>query len=63
MGAILSFEPRVAGRKRAKPQSEGAAAIIIFPGVRYERPAAAERSALPVAPAGGAARDKGPAKH
>lgn len=63
MGAILSFDSRVAGRKSAKPLPEGAAAIIIFPGVRYERPPTAEKDALPTKPAAGAARETGPANH
>lgn len=62
MGAVLSFEPRGAVRKSAKPLPEGAA-IIIFPGVRYERTAATERAVIPAAPAAGALGDKGPAKH
>jgi hypothetical protein len=60
MGAILSFDPHVAGRKSAKPLPEGAGAIIIFPGVRYERPSAGDKDSLPTKPAAGAAREKGP---
>lgn len=40
MGAILPFVPRTAATKTTRPQSTVAAAIIIFPGVRYERVAA-----------------------
>jgi hypothetical protein len=37
MGAILPFVPRAAVTKTAQPTDIVAAAIIIFPGVRYER--------------------------
>ena len=41
MGAILPFVPRTAATKTTRPQDTVvAAAIIIFPGVRYERVAA-----------------------
>lgn len=36
MGYVVSFTPRAAGQP-AKSSSGEAAAIIIFPGVRYER--------------------------
>lgn len=37
MGSVLSFAPRVAATTR-KTESDGAmAAVIIFPGVRYEQ--------------------------
>ena len=42
MGTILSFGPRGAAIKQTRPPLSGAASIIIFPGVRYERPSAAE---------------------
>jgi hypothetical protein len=35
MGIVLSFTPRSAAIKR--PSSKTAAAVVIFPGVRYER--------------------------
>lgn len=60
MGAILPFVPRTAATKTTRPQDAVAAAIIIFPGIRYERlpPAkGAGRIALPK-------RGKpGPARH
>lgn len=37
MGAILPFVPRAAATKTTRPQGTAVAAIIIFPGVRYER--------------------------
>ena len=42
MGMVLSFVPRAAATNRAKQTTETPAAVIIFPGVRYERPAAGE---------------------
>lgn len=63
MGAILSFVPRNAARKSAKPLPDGEGAVIIFPGVRYERPLKAGEAAPSAKPAAAAARDKGPAKH
>ena len=36
MGSIVSFMPRPTPAKRADPV-EGGAAVVIFPGVRYER--------------------------
>lgn len=46
MGLVLSFTPRVAaGQQRAA----GDAAIIIFPGVRYERVGESAQPALPQA--------------
>jgi len=62
MGAVLTFEPRIAERKSAEPLPEGAV-IVIFPGVRYERPVSAARADQPAGPVAGVARDKGPAKH
>lgn len=35
MGIVLSFTPRSAAIKRSSSQT--AAAVVIFPGVRYER--------------------------
>ena len=49
MCAILSFVPRDAATKPARPPIEGAAAVIIFPGVRYERSQADQGGALPLA--------------
>ena len=46
MASVLSFSPREASVKGRRPPADGAA-IIIFPGVRYERleePADAARS-------------------
>ncbi|HHZ07166.1 MAG TPA: hypothetical protein GX405_00120 [Rhizobiales bacterium] len=63
MGAILSFVPRNAARKSTKSLAEGAGAIIIFPGVRYERPAKVDGAARPANPASGVAGEKGPSKH
>ncbi|MET0597232.1 MAG: hypothetical protein ABWZ57_05115 [Mesorhizobium sp.] len=37
MGSILSFTPRQAAKPRAAEDGTAAAAVIIFPGVRYER--------------------------
>jgi len=63
MGAILNFVPRAAAVKNARPPDEGVAAIIIFPGVRYERPLAKE-PALGRKNAGGPNGEKtGPARH
>lgn len=63
MGAILSFVPRNAARKSTKTLADGAGAVIIFPGVRYERPANADGAALPAASATGVAGEKAPSKH
>lgn len=38
MGQILSFTPRSAAPNRLPRSADTAAAVIIFPGVRYERP-------------------------
>ncbi|TPM37489.1 hypothetical protein [Mesorhizobium sp. B2-3-4] len=37
MGMVLSFVPRTAPTNRAKQTTEIPAAVIIFPGIRYER--------------------------
>jgi len=43
MGMVLSFVPRTAATNRANQNTDTAAAVIIFPGVRYEqRPLAGE---------------------
>ncbi|TPN83105.1 hypothetical protein FJ987_03990 [Mesorhizobium sp. CU2] len=43
MGMVLSFVPRAAPANRVSHDTTTAAAVIIFPGVRYElRPQAAE---------------------
>jgi hypothetical protein len=42
MGMVLSFAPRPAATITPSRQPEAAGAVIIFPGVRYERPRAAE---------------------
>lgn len=43
MGLVLSFTPRVAATHSRNPTA-GQAAVIIFPGVRYERTADAHNS-------------------
>jgi hypothetical protein len=48
MGMLLSFSPHKPVKPRPKPDS-GTASIIIFPGIRYERPSALDRLAkMPV---------------
>ncbi|QND65683.1 hypothetical protein HB777_18400 [Mesorhizobium loti] len=42
MGMVLSFVPRTAPNTRAKQTAEMPAAVIIFPGIRYERSSAGE---------------------
>ena len=42
MGMVLSFVPRAAPTNRAKQTTEIPAAVIIFPGIRYERSATGE---------------------
>jgi hypothetical protein len=37
MGMVLSFVPRTAPNNRIKQAAEVPAAVIIFPGIRYER--------------------------
>jgi len=37
MGMVLSFVPRTAPSNRTKQTAEMPAAVIIFPGIRYER--------------------------
>lgn len=37
MTNILIFKPASAASRGARPRPEGPAAIVIFPGVRYER--------------------------
>ncbi|MER9231515.1 hypothetical protein NKI56_05320 [Mesorhizobium sp. M0622] len=37
MGMVLSFVPRTAATNRAQQATGTAAAVIIFPGVRYEQ--------------------------
>lgn len=37
MGMVLSFVPRAAPTNRVKQTTEIPAAVIIFPGIRYER--------------------------
>ena len=42
MGSVLSFAPRNAATSR-KPIDPGAtASVVIFPGIRYERPRSGE---------------------
>lgn len=56
MGHVVSFTPRAAGQTARTPVSN-AAAIIIFPGVRYERVPEA-KPAKSVAPASKPLRPK-----
>ena len=42
MGMVLSFVPRAAPTNRAKQTTEIPAAVIIFPGIRYERSSTGE---------------------
>jgi hypothetical protein len=57
MGLVLSFVPRAAPSNRTKQAAEVPAAVIIFPGIRYERAHAGEiRPAGPDKP--GAPRKK-----
>jgi hypothetical protein len=37
MGMVLSFVPRTAATNRANQNTGAPAAVIIFPGVRYEQ--------------------------
>jgi len=56
MGLVVSFVPRTAAA-HSRTQIAGQAAVIIFPGVRYERPVKAQD------PRGTLERDgQGPAK-
>jgi hypothetical protein len=45
MGRILSFMPRPAANNRPPRNAGMPAAVIIFPGVRYERPLGADARA------------------
>jgi hypothetical protein len=38
MGMLLTFTPPKAAKPRPKPSAGTTASIIIFPGIRYERP-------------------------
>lgn len=42
MGKVLVFKPREAVPRARDPEQSAPAEIIMFTGVRYERPAAAE---------------------
>jgi hypothetical protein len=42
MGMVLSFVPRAAPTNRVKQTAEIPAAVIIFPGIRYERSGSVE---------------------
>jgi len=53
MGMVLSFVPRTAATSRASQTTGTPAAVIIFPGVRYE-----QRSLAGEARPGGAGPDK-----
>ena len=51
MGSLLSFAPRRAASSRRPVMAGATASVIIFPGVRYERPDAVRggyKAALPV---------------
>lgn len=37
MGSVLAFQPREAATDRKPPAPGATAAIVIFPGIRYER--------------------------
>ncbi|WP_187970182.1 hypothetical protein [Aquibium microcysteis] len=50
MTNILTFMPASASSRGTRPRPQGPAAIVIFPGVRYERVA-------PLPPARGARQD------
>ncbi|UCI32677.1 hypothetical protein [Mesorhizobium sp. B4-1-4] len=57
MGMVVSFVPRAAPTNRAKQTTEIPAAVIIFPGIRYERsnagearPAGPDKSGTPRTP-------------
>lgn len=43
MGLLLNFTPQKAAKQRPKPSAGATASIIIFPGIRYERPTALDR--------------------
>ena len=45
MGMLLSFRPLKAAKPKSKsrPAQGATASIIIFPGIRYERPKVVER--------------------
>jgi hypothetical protein len=55
MGRILSFVPQQAANRRSPRAADAPASVIIFPGVRYERPPGdksrdgAEKNAAPLA--------------
>ncbi|MEW9806827.1 hypothetical protein [Mesorhizobium marinum] len=38
MGSVLAFAPRDAAPTKKPPAAGATASIVIFPGVRYERP-------------------------
>lgn len=63
MGAILPFVPRAAANKTTRPPDIVAAAIIIFPGVRYERRDASDDSAGRSKADVSKGRKPGPARH
>lgn len=46
MGSIVSFVPRKAASRPAEQQATAPAAVIIFPGVRYERRAMIEAAGV-----------------
>ena len=50
MGMVLSFVPRTAPNNRTKQTAEIPAAVIIFPGIRYERSAGEVRPVDPNKP-------------
>lgn len=61
MGTILSFVPKRAASGQSRKRPQLAASIIIFPGVRYERRAAKEVTAVTAREDTGRRRQKEPA--
>ncbi len=61
MGIVLSFTPRSAAIKRTS--TETAAAVVIFPGVRYERDESVGHGCAPATLASPAPRSKPDPRH
>jgi hypothetical protein len=61
MGIVLSFTPRSAAIK--KPSIKTAAAVVIFPGVRYERAEAIGHSCAPGTVVSSVSRAKPDSRH
>jgi len=51
MSSIIAFRPRRTPASKQKPNGAGDASVIIFPGVRYERPAQSDAAAKWIQPA------------